>query len=104
MIPKILWILNQFENSKNGDLNETTIYIQFQLNGLIKTNQNLYNNNKDQKTQLKVQGLNKNITIKSYTYVTREPSEPNESNRPKPNQKLSITVVVHSDLCYGEHG
>ena len=103
MIPKILRILNQLENSKNGDLYETIIYNQFQLNDLIKTNKNLYNDNKDQKTQLKVQGLNKNITIESYTYVTCEPSEPNESNRPKPTQKMSITVVVHSYLCYGEH-
>ena len=71
------------------------------MNDLIKTNKNLYNYNKDQKTQLKVQGLNKNIAIKSYTYMTREL---NESNRPKPTQKLSIIVVVHSDLCYGEHG
>ena len=98
MIPKILRILNQLENSKNGDLYETIIYNQFQLNDLIKTNKNLYNDNKNQKTQLKVQRLNKNIAIKSYTYMTREP------NRPKPTQKLSIIVVVHSDWCYGEHG
>ena len=101
MISKILRILNQLENSKNGDLNETIIYNQFQLNDLIQTNKNLYNDNKNQKTQLKVQRLNKNIAIKSYTYMTCDPSEP---NRPKPTQKLSIIVVVHSDLCYGEHG
>lgn len=97
MILKILRILNQFENSKNGDLNETTIYNQFQLNDLIKTNQNLYNDNKDQKTQLKVQGLNKNITIKSYTDVTGEPSKLNESNQPKPT-----LIQLFVDLLIGE--
>ena len=100
MIPKILSILNQLENSKNGDLNETIIYNQFQLKDPIKTNQNLYNDNKDHKTKLKVQGLNRNITIKSCTDVT---GKPNESNRLEPTQKLSITVAVHSDLCHGEH-
>ena len=100
MIPKILRISNQFKKSKNGDLNETTIYNQFQLNDPIKINQNLYNDIKDQKKQLKAQALNRNITIKSCTDVI---GKPNESNRLEPTQKLSITVAVHSDLCHSEH-
>ena len=45
LIPKILRISNKFENSKSEDLNETTIYNQFQLKDEIETNQNLYNSN-----------------------------------------------------------
>ena len=101
MIPKILRISKQFKNSKNGDLNETTIYNQFKLNDPFKTNQNLYNDIKDQKKQLKAQVLNRNITIKTCTNVT---GKPNESNRLEPTQKLSIAVAVHSDLCHSEHG
>ena len=56
LISKILRIPDQSENSKNVDLNETTIYNQFQLNEEIKTNQNLYNSPKDQKNQNKSSG------------------------------------------------
>ena len=100
MITKILRISNQFKNSKNGGLNETTIYNQFKLNDPVKINQNLYNDIKDQKKQLKAQTLNINFTIKSCTNVT---GKPKELNLLEPTQKLSITVVVHSDLCHGEH-
>ena len=56
MIPKIIRILEQSENWKTEDLNETTIYIQFQLKDEIEMNQNLYNSNKDPKTAIESSG------------------------------------------------
>ena len=39
MIPEILRIPKQIENSKTEDLNETTMYNQFHLKDEIETNQ-----------------------------------------------------------------
>ena len=56
MKPKILKISDHFKNSKNEDLNETTIYNQFQLKDEIATNQNLYNINEDQNKPIRSSG------------------------------------------------
>ena len=56
MKPKILRISDHLKNSKNEDLNETTIYNQFQLKDEIATNQNLYNINEDQNKPIRSSG------------------------------------------------